>query len=322
MFVESFNVDVYSQIVALLQPRMKYVKDVECFGEWHVRRDKIDSPFFCVLVQGACHLRLDGHDEIKLMRGDFVLVPAATSFSMKSCERKNNDVAVTMPIEKGAGKYSVGDVTQKSDTRILVGHYHLRFNDGYFSQHFLPRRILIQRAKNLSFLLSAIIEEVNLDKPGKDFVVDRLIEIIFLEALRGGKPEKFNPNLIDALNDDKIGAVLKAVHADIQCNWTIEKLAEICSLSRSSFLRKFAQKLGKPPYEYIKDWKMTIAKNLLRDTSTPIYDISEQVGYQSASAFSTAFLKHTGVAPNDYRNSTIGSICGEQTSSQKGDVSI
>lgn len=312
MFIDSFNVDVYSQIVALLQPRIKYVKDVECFGEWHVRRDKIDSPFFCVLVQGACHLHLDGNDEIKLMRGDFVLVPAATSFSMKSCEFTNSHVPVTAPIEKGFGKYSVGDVTQKSDTRILVGHYHLRLNDSYFSQHFLPPRLLIQRAEKLSILLSAVIEEVKLDKPGKDFVVDRLIEIIFLEALRCSKPEDFNLNLIDALNDDKIGAVLRAVHADIQCNWTIEKLAEICSLSRSSFLRKFAQKLGKPPYEYIKDWKMTIAKNLLRDTSTPIFEISEQVGYQSASAFSTAFLKHTGVAPNDYRNSIIDSQCGEK----------
>jgi transcriptional regulator GlxA family with amidase domain len=76
--------------------------------------------------------------------------------------------------------------------------------------------------------------------------------------------------------------------AEIQ---TIQKLAERAGMSRSTFDLKFKQTIGALPMEYLTRWRMLRAGDSLANSSDPISIIALSLGYESESAFSTAFKR-------------------------------
>jgi hypothetical protein len=71
-------------------------------------------------------------------------------------------------------------------------------------------------------------------------------------------------------------------------------------MSRSAFASCFVQIVGVPPIKYLANWRMTLAKSALASSDVPMADIAEMAGYQSVSAFSTAFKRETGYSPTLY----------------------
>ena len=64
------------------------------------------------------------------------------------------------------------------------------------------------------------------------------------------------------------------------------------------FAERFAKKVGMPPMQYVLEWRMAIAKDMLRRDGPPLAEVAERVGYQSPSAFSTALTRQTGCSPS------------------------
>jgi uncharacterized cupin superfamily protein len=75
-------VDPFAEVVTLLQPGAMLSKVVSGAGPWRVRRSEAGRPFYCVIVDGSCHLAVDGREPITLEEGDFVLIPSAYDFTM------------------------------------------------------------------------------------------------------------------------------------------------------------------------------------------------------------------------------------------------
>src|ERR1700756_634123 len=79
-------VDPLAEVVTLLQPGATFSKVVSGAGRWRVRRSEAGRPFYCVILDGACRLAVDGREAITLQKGDFVLIPSAYDFTMSSLE--------------------------------------------------------------------------------------------------------------------------------------------------------------------------------------------------------------------------------------------
>jgi AraC-like DNA-binding protein len=96
------------------------------------------------------------------------------------------------------------------------------------------------------------------------------------------------------------------MHADVRANWTVAGLAKVAGLSRSAFAARFGEVLGCGPIEYLARWRMALAKDSLIRGAKTLDRIAEEIGYESASAFSTAFRKRLGCAPGKFaRNSAV-----------------
>jgi AraC-like DNA-binding protein len=74
-------------------------------------------------------------------------------------------------------------------------------------------------------------------------------------------------------------------------------------MSRATFARVFQAVLGDTPMKYLTDWRMTVARDLLRTQEIPLAEVAEQVGYSSLYAFATAFRRHHGQPPGRWRQS-------------------
>jgi AraC-like DNA-binding protein len=83
--------------------------------------------------------------------------------------------------------------------------------------------------------------------------------------------------------------------------WTLDELAREAATSRSILAKRFTELVGQPPMQYLAQWRMQVAANLLTEGRAKVAAVATEVGYDSEAAFSRAFKKATGLAPGAWR---------------------
>jgi AraC-like DNA-binding protein len=126
--------------------------------------------------------------------------------------------------------------------------------------------------------------------------------MILIQALRLHLAEGMNGGVgwLFALADKQMGAAISAMHENPAHRWTLQTLAEQAGMSRSSFALKFKETVGKSPMEYLTRWRMVLAADRLENSGDPVSVIALTLGYESESAFSTAFKRVMGCSPRQY----------------------
>jgi AraC-like DNA-binding protein len=134
-------------------------------------------------------------------------------------------------------------------------------------------------------------------------VLARLSELMFVETLRryvANLPED-RRGWLSGLRDPIVGRALGVLHERPAHAWTLEDLASEVGASRSVLAERFSELIGVPPMQYLQEWRMQLAAELLSTTSAGIGEIAERVGYGSEGALSRAFKRLVGVAPGRWR---------------------
>lgn len=155
----------------------------------------------------------------------------------------------------------------------------------------------------VEYILRLIFQETASGSPCAQLVINRLVRILLIKAVQGylSALPGTQKNLLTAISDPQVGRALALMHAEPNAPWTVASLAEQVAMSRSMFSARFTEMVGKPPMEYLFDWRMQKASYLLRTLSAELNEVASKVGYESASAFSKAFARWAGVAPGTYR---------------------
>jgi AraC-like DNA-binding protein len=80
----------------------------------------------------------------------------------------------------------------------------------------------------------------------------------------------------------------------------LEGLAREAHASRAHFARGFKRAFGETPHQYLLRRRIERAKELLRNTSLSVTDVSIDVGFRSMGSFSAAFRELVGEPPSSY----------------------
>lgn len=104
------------------------------------------------------------------------------------------------------------------------------------------------------------------------------------------------------MRDFYIKEAISYIEQNFQNDISVEDIAKFCSLNRSYFGKIFRDALGKSPQEFLINYRMSKAAELLKLTELSIGDISNAVGYPSQLHFSRAFKKIHGISPRQWRN--------------------
>jgi len=173
----------------------------------------------------------------------------------------------------------------------------------------LPPAIHIPAHSEESASLRWNIERFRAEYLGKnigcELILNHLAPIILVQILRTYlRSMTSEQNWLTSLSDPKLSKAIEAIHADYGRPWSLEALAGLTGMSRAGFASSFKKKVGVTPGEYLINWRMQIARDLLKDSDRSIYTIAGEVGYDSESAFSTAFTKIVGARPGVYRRTS------------------
>lgn len=293
--------DPLSQTVALLRPKAAISKPISGRGQWGVRYQAHDAPGFTIVLAGLAWLTFEGEAPIQIGEGDFILLPTTPAFTLSSRPRVK-----CIPVAPSNKAVRHGDQEGDADFAALGGSFAIDRVNAPLLLQLLPRLIHIPasqgRATRLGRFIDLLSEECVTDFPGKELIIERLLEALLVEALRwrrngtSGMP----PGLFGGLQDPAIARALQAMHGDVRANWTVARLAGVAGMSRSSFSARFGEVLGCAPIEYLARWRMAIAKAALARGMKSLDRIADEIGYESASAFSTAFRKRIGLSPGQF----------------------
>lgn len=301
---ESSRMDPFSDVIGLLRPHAALSKPITGRGRWGVGYDAYDQPGFGLVLDGRCWLALDGGEPVLLERGDFVLLPASPAFALFShpgvaCER----------VEPSEKPVRHGDPDGDPDVQILGGAFRIEPVNAALLTGLLPRMIHVRAAESdttrLARLVQLLREECEADQPGREMILQRLLEVMLVECLRrpGVEADTLPTGLLAGLRDPALAGALRAMHQDVRGGWTVAELARLAGMSRSAFAARFTRALGCAPMEYLARWRMALAQDALGRGAKSLDRLADDIGYESASAFSTAFRRWVGISPGAFARS-------------------
>ena len=124
---------------------------------------------------------------------------------------------------------------------------------------------------------------------------------LFLDYLmQSAKSSKFVPG--GKMSDFYIKEAMNYIEQNFQNDISIEDIARVCGINRSYLGKIFKNSVGHSPQEFLMNYRMIKATELLKLTSLSIADVGSAVGYENQLHFSRAFKNIYGVAPREWRN--------------------
>ena len=308
--------DALTDVIRLLRPRTVLLGSMAAWGRWGVQVPPQSGPTFYFVTRGRCWFREHEGELVDLHEGDYVLSarPVADIFVSQP------DVPVVLSDDAFKeshtvdGEIHVGLPAEGTPTRIQGGLIVCDPANADMLVELMPRYVHLrgsdEAGTRLRILIDAILDEAESTRPGRDAVLSRLIEVMLIETLRRETACALpHAGVLGGLADPRLARALAEIHANVSRRWTIEDLARRVGMSRAVFARRFTEAVGSAPVEYLLRWRMALAKDALLHGRGSLEEIALGIGYQSASAFSTAFSQKVGCPPSEY----AGRVAAEQS---------
>jgi AraC-like DNA-binding protein len=266
---------------------------------------------FHLITEGECYVELGTGEPLRLVAGDAIIFPHGDAHRMMSQPG-------LPPASSGAGlsallsrrprqlDYGGGGAT----TRLVCGYLACDARLARMLLAGLPPMVRVNvRGSNAGAWLEASVRyalaEARSPRPGGAGVLAKLAEVLFIEVLRLYMNEQAEGRTgwLAGVGDRIVGTALNALHKSPARPWTLEELARTAGTSRSVLAERFQLLVGSSPMQYLTQWRMLLAANLLRRSTAPLTSIAEDVGYQTDTAFIRAFRREFGAPPAAWRRS-------------------
>jgi AraC-like DNA-binding protein len=265
---------------------------------------------FHLITEGECYVELANETPVKLIAGDAAVFPHGDAHLMTSepgvAPAPGARLEAVLSRRPRHVSYGGGGAT----TRLVCGYLACDARLARMLLAGLPSLVRVSvRGSNAGAWLEASLRyamiEARSPRAGGLGVLAKLAEVLFIEVLRLYMHEQSEGRTgwLAGVGDRVVGAALNALHQNPSHAWTLEELAHTSATSRSVLAERFALLVGSSPMQYLTQWRMLLASNLLRASNAPLARIAQEVGYQTDTAFSRAFRREFGMPPAMWRRS-------------------
>ncbi len=232
----------------------------------------------CVVTEGALHIkgehRSADRKPVVIDKGDLTMLPHGTE--------------------------GLRLIASRTPTAVVLCRFHFDMDSLRTMTVSLPHLIHIRRAESVDWLDGLVhfltIEAADI-QPGAALMVSRLIDVVVIRTLRTWIHQGPASGWLAGLSDARIARALKVIHERPMQRWSIKALAGIAGMSRSNFCECFTALVGRSPLRYHKEWRLTLARELLARRSARVGEIGLSIGYESEAAFSRAYKTFFGHPP-------------------------
>jgi AraC family transcriptional regulator, alkane utilization regulator len=282
---------------------------------------------FHIMIEGQCLVESEMSPPVAMESGDVVVFPHGHAHTMRSEEGARSihlDHALSYRSPNALPNMSFGGGGRTA--RFVCGYLNCNQRFGPLFDA-LPSMVVVRRRTDyamvealdatsrlvrgmpeessrwLATTLKFTITEALGSRPGNAAMLGRLAELMFVEIIRECM-QHLSPreqSWVTALRDPYVAKALRLIHENPTRQWTVSALAHEVAISRSGLAQRFSRLLGQSPMKYLSEWRIHLAKQLLRDRGDNIQAIAESIGYESQPAFNRAFKRATGSPPSTWR---------------------
>jgi AraC-like DNA-binding protein len=283
---------------------------------WSMRIEDAAPLTLVAVVRGSAYLDV-GTTTTDIVPGDVAVVRGPRPYEISDGAGTAPQVVigpdqVCRPIAGGRPMGPLGLRSWGNDpdgsTMLLTGTYHSPAEISRSLLSALPDLVVLRPGEWDSGLVEHVIHEVDREAPGQDVVLDRLLDLVLITAVRTwlARPDAHPPRWYTAQDDPIVGAALTCIHARPEQAWTVASLAAEARCSRAAMARRFTELVGVPPMTYLTEWRLSCAADMLIRSDATLEAIARNVGYASPFALSAAFKRVRGISPRTLRLQPAG----------------
>jgi len=252
-----------------------------------------------LLLEGEGWLEREGQPPVHLAARDVALVTAGRSYVVGSTPG-----TAAIPIDEARRQGS--DREPGAAAVLLCGAYVLDGSVAASLLNGLPDLVLVRATDqdpSHAAAIDLLAAEVQRDAPGHQALLDRLLDLNLIYTLSAWWEQSSAqaPGWFRALSHPEVRQVLESLHTNPAADWTLETMAQLAGRSRASFAATFRDLVGVSPGRYLTELRMSRAEDALARTGAPLATIARNVGYSNEFAFATAFRRHSGSSPGQWR---------------------
>lgn len=317
--------DPLSDVLSLLRPKSYVSAGFDAGGDWAIQFDDQSGRIKCyAVISGACWLVVDGVDEpVRLSAGDSFVLPTGRPFRLAShLALDPTPASAVFPPARAGGvvMHNGGGDFYLVGSRFAVAGRHAEV-----LLRTLPPIVHIRREVDqaaLRWSVERMMQELREGQPGASLVAQHLAHMMLVQALRLHLAEGLRGRIgwFFALADSQMSKAIGAMHAEPSRRWTVRDLAEHVGMSRTTFAQRFRETVGETPMEYLTRWRMLLAGDKLVSSRGALAETAASLGYESESAFSTAFKRVMGVSPRQYGRREAAPAHSPLAASKRGDL--
>ena len=301
--------DPLSDVLSLLKPRSYSSGGFDVGGPLSIQFPRHEGIKCYAVLSGQGWLSVDDIPApARLTAGDCFLLPSGRPFRLAT------DLAATpidfMTLLAAKRNGATHALNGGGDCFIAGGHFAFAGGHAGILLSVLPPIVHIQKESDkaaMRWSLERMRQELSDPQPGGFLVAQQLAYLMLVQALRLHLAEGSRGGVgwLFALADKQMSAAITSMHENPAHGWTIQNLAERVGMSRATFALKFKQTVGQSPIDYLTRWRMMLAGDKLANSSDPISVIAQSLGYESESAFSTAFRRVMGCSPRQHTRASL-----------------
>jgi AraC-like DNA-binding protein len=297
-------------------PRARGAFMLRCLMDppWSLRIQDEGAATVVVVARGVVWIVDDDAEPLRLDQGDLAVVTGPAPYTVADSPQTPPHIVIDPgehchtltgePLETvmGLGVRTWGN-SRDGETVMLTGTYELASQVSGRLLEALPRVAVLRREEYDGALLPVLLAEIGRDDPGQEVVLDRLLDLMLVAAVREwfSRPGVEPPTWWLADGDDIVGPALRLLHNAPQQSWTVAGLAAAVGVSRATLARRFSRLVGEAPMTYLTRWRLALAADLLHDSAATLTAVARQVGYTNPFALSVAFKREYGVSPQAFR---------------------
>ncbi|SOZ39281.1 AraC family transcriptional regulator [Cupriavidus neocaledonicus] len=291
--------------------------EVRCIygAPWRVAWDQSaahEIPYHVVLKGRAIIEDPETGTARELMGGDIVLLPHGSAHVLH--DGSGHAPALTYNRQGSAGwtlseNDGQGERLDMLCGRFFIGPPHHRLIRDYLPTTLAVRAMdvrgeegIVSASNHLASLVGLMRMESTGDRPGGHAMLNALSFALFTLVLRAASESEQAPEGLLALaGHPRLAPAISAMFADPARPWNLSDLADLCSMSRATFMRHFQANLGRSANELLTDIRMSLAANELKKPAMTTEAVADSVGYRSVAAFRRMFTDKMGMTPGQWR---------------------
>ena len=248
----------------------------------------------------------------ELVSGDIVLLPSGSAHVLH--DGSGRPPAPAYVRQGSAGWKFSGNDAPGERLDMLCGRFFIRPPHDRLMRSYLPTNLVVRATDglgearsgtasgHLASLVGLMRTESAADKLGGYAILNALTSALFTLVLRAAsESEQAPPGLLALSGHPRLAPAISAMLGDPARPWSLPDLADLCSMSRATFVRHFQDKLGRSAIELLTDVRMSLAANELKKPGMTTEAVAETVGYQSVAAFRRVFTEKMGTTPGQWR---------------------
>jgi AraC family transcriptional activator of mtrCDE len=260
-------------------------------------------------IQGRGKLIIKGCAPVELMPHTLVIVPPNAPFRIEAdgfhrgLQNLRTVDGMLVAVSKDSINYIVaGD--GDPEVILICGFFDACYGSAVdlFSTLTTPIVEQFSEAERLDTTLKNAIAELVTQEVGSGAMSSALLKLVIVHILR--RSLHSNNTWVERfslLRDPQIARAFAEMASHPGGPHTVNSLAQTAYLGRSAFMARFAEIVGQPPMNVLRDLRMRLAAEQLGTGQVPIEQVVRNTGYESRSSFARAFRKVFGMDPSEYR---------------------